>query len=56
VDARSELPVGAAALAAERASARAARDYARSDALRAELNALGYDVIDGPDGQEVRRR
>ncbi|HXU85678.1 MAG TPA: cysteine--tRNA ligase [Verrucomicrobiae bacterium] len=56
VDARSELPVGAAGLAAERASARAARDYARSDALRAELNALGYDVIDGPDGQEVRRR
>jgi len=56
VDAGSELPDEIAALARKRIVARTARDYARSDALRAELNALGYDVVDGPDGQAIRRR
>jgi cysteinyl-tRNA synthetase len=51
------LPEGAAELLARRASARAARDFAASDALRDELAALGVDVRDTPDGQEtiVRR-
>jgi cysteinyl-tRNA synthetase len=51
------LPDGAATLIAQRAAARAAHDYARADALRAELAALGIEVVDRPDGTtEARRR
>ena len=34
--------------------ARSERDFARADAIRAEISALGWDVIDGPDGSTVR--
>ena len=44
------LPSGAATLLAERAEARAARDYARSDRLRDELAALGVEIMDRPGG------
>jgi cysteinyl-tRNA synthetase len=50
------LPDGVAALAAERAAARASRDYARSDAIRDELAGLGWEVVDGPAGSSLRRR
>jgi cysteinyl-tRNA synthetase len=46
-----ELPPGAGPLLERRAAARAAGDYATSDALRAELAAMGVDVRDTPDGQ-----
>jgi cysteinyl-tRNA synthetase len=39
----------------ERVAARAARDWARSDALRDELAAAGIVVEDTPDGQRWRR-
>jgi cysteinyl-tRNA synthetase len=35
---------------AERAAARDAKDFARSDAIRAELTALGVELLDGPSG------
>ncbi len=38
----------------ERAAARAGRDFARADALRTELLALGYEVVDRPDGSTLR--
>jgi cysteinyl-tRNA synthetase len=44
-----------AALVAERDAARAARDFARADALRDELTALGWTVEDTPAGTAVRR-
>jgi cysteinyl-tRNA synthetase len=47
------LPEGAADLLGRRAAARAARDYAASDALRDELAALGVEVRDTPSGQET---
>ncbi len=50
-EAISELPDGAAALLARRAAARAARDFATSDALREELAAMGVEVRDTPEGQ-----
>ncbi|HEV7809043.1 MAG TPA: hypothetical protein VGO64_00475, partial [Candidatus Limnocylindrales bacterium] len=50
------LPTEVAAIAARRATARAERDYATSDALRDEMADLGYGVTDGRDGQTVRRR
>ena len=46
-----ELPAGAAELLERRAAARADGDYVTSDALRAELSAIGVDVRDTPDGQ-----
>ncbi|HEY3353113.1 MAG TPA: cysteine--tRNA ligase [Polyangia bacterium] len=43
------------ALLAERAAARTAGDYARADALRAELVALGVTVEDTASGARVRK-
>ena len=43
---RTRSPAEVAALVEARDAARAARDWARADALRAELEALGWDVID----------
>ena len=50
---RAPLPEGAAELLERRAAARSARDFAASDALRAELAALGVEVRDTPEGQET---
>jgi cysteinyl-tRNA synthetase len=33
-----------------------ARDYGRADALRDEIGAAGFDVIDAAEGSSVRRR
>jgi cysteinyl-tRNA synthetase len=46
----------AAALAAQRDEARAAKDWARADALRAQLQDLGWVVEDSPTGTQIRRR
>jgi cysteinyl-tRNA synthetase len=45
----------ARALAAERDQARAAKDWARADALRAELESQGWLVEDTPQGTQLRR-
>ena len=39
-----------AGLLAERAEARAAKDFARADAIRDRIKAAGIEVEDGPDG------
>jgi cysteinyl-tRNA synthetase len=44
-----------AALVSQRDEARAARDFARADALRDELTALGWTVEDTASGTAVRR-
>ena len=46
----------AAALVAERDATRAAGDYDRADAIRAELEEHGWVVEDGPDGTRLHRR
>jgi cysteinyl-tRNA synthetase len=51
-----EIGDDARALAAQRDEARAAKDFTRSDALRDELIAMGYEVSDTPNGTELRRR
>jgi cysteinyl-tRNA synthetase len=43
-------------IAAERDEARARKDYAAADAKRVELQEMGYEVEDGPDGTVIRRR
>ena len=45
-----DVPDAVRALAAERREARAANDYTRADSLRDAIAALGFAVIDGPDG------
>jgi cysteinyl-tRNA synthetase len=50
------LPAGAAELLERRAAARAARDWATSDALRDELAAMGVEVRDTGSGQETTVR
>ena len=54
-EADTALDPRAATLLDERIAARAARDWARSDALRDELLALGIAVEDTRDGQRWRR-
>ncbi len=49
-----EIPDDIAALAPRRDEARAAKDWARADAVRDELQAAGYVVEDTPSGTEVR--
>jgi len=39
---------------AARAQARVDRDFARADALRDELSALGVEVMDGTEGSRWR--
>ena len=43
-------------LLAERTEARQQKDWARADALRARLDALGVDVMDTPSGATWKRR
>ena len=50
------LPAGAVALIAERAAARAARDFAAADRLRDRLAALGVEVTDTRTGTSWRLR
>jgi len=42
------------ALLAQRAAARAAKDWAAADRIRAELTSLGVEVMDGPSGATWR--
>ncbi|GAC1415258.1 MAG: hypothetical protein NVSMB57_10760 [Actinomycetota bacterium] len=46
----AEIPPDVAALVRERDDARAAKDFARADEIRASLDSLGYDVRDSPAG------
>jgi cysteinyl-tRNA synthetase len=47
----AEIPERVRDLAAKRQEARSARDFALADAIRDEISALGFAVIDGPDGR-----
>jgi cysteinyl-tRNA synthetase len=54
--ARGEDDAEIDALVAERDAARAARDFARADALRDQLAERGIELLDGPEGTRWRRR
>lgn len=45
-----------AALLAARQAARAAKDFATADRLRDELAAEGWEIVDTPEGPQLRRR
>ncbi|MEY2547029.1 MAG: cysteinyl-tRNA synthetase [Verrucomicrobiota bacterium] len=53
---RSTIPQEVAQLAEERAQARLAKDFRKSDELRDKLAALGWEVRDSKDGQKLTRR
>lgn len=50
-----KLPAEVEAILQERAAARKAKDYKKSDELRDKLAALGYRVKDTPQGQQVEK-
>jgi cysteinyl-tRNA synthetase len=50
------VPADVAALIEARTAARSARDWARADALRSGIEALGWDVIDEAGGPVLTRR
>lgn len=52
---REEAPAGALALLEKRNAAKAARDFARADAVRDELKALGWTVEDSRSGSRLKR-
>jgi cysteinyl-tRNA synthetase len=50
VEAAGDAPAEVVALAEQREEARAARDFGRADELRTEIERLGWEVQDVPDG------
>ena len=50
-----EAPAEAHELLEKRQAARGAKDFARADAIRDELAALGWEVRDTPEGPRLRR-
>ncbi len=55
-EAKQDIPGNVQALVAQRAIARATKDFQKSDELRAIIHTLGYEVKDIPGGeQEVKR-
>ena len=51
----AEIPADVRAIAEERFVARAAKDWAKSDALRAKLAELGYAVKDSKEGYTLTK-
>ncbi len=56
LDQAQALPEGVQKLVAARQQARQDKDFATSDQLRAEIEALGYQVQDTPDGMNVVKK
>lgn len=52
---QADVPDEIKALAAKRAEAKAAKDWASADALRASITSLGYAVKDTKDGYEISK-
>lgn len=51
-----ELPQEIINIISARDSARLAKDFTKSDTLRAELEGLGYEVSDSPQGTQVKKK
>jgi cysteinyl-tRNA synthetase len=54
-EAAQAIPADVQALVEQRAAARVAKDFAKSDELRDAIAALGYEVRDGANGQEIKK-
>jgi cysteinyl-tRNA synthetase len=53
---KDEIPEEVTELAQQREAARLAKDFALSDTLRAQIDALGYTVKDTPSGPAISRK
>ena len=53
---REEIPAAVEAVAKERAAARAAKNWVKSDELRAVLDGMGYAVKDTKEGYTLTRK
>jgi cysteinyl-tRNA synthetase len=51
-----EIPEEIQKLILERDSARAEKDFAKSDELRAQIEKLGFEVMDTPEGTKVEKK
>jgi len=51
--AKAEVPAAVTALADKRWAAKQAKDWAGADALRKELAAAGWSMLDGKDGYKL---
>ncbi len=51
-----ELPVEVKNLVKERETARAEKDFTKSDALRVKIEALGFELMDTENGQKVKKK
>jgi cysteinyl-tRNA synthetase len=51
-----ELPKNILNLASQRQAAREAKDFIKSDELRKQIEDLGYEVKDTPEGQKVKKK
>ena len=49
-------PAEIVALADQRVAAKAAKDWATADALRAQIDAAGWTVLDGRDGYKIVKK
>lgn len=54
--AHTEVPEQIKKLAEERDQARANKDFAKSDKLRAQIEAAGFEVLDTKEGQTVQKK
>ena len=56
IDTQSDVPAEVKTLAEKRWAAKQARDFATADALRAQIDALGFVVLDSKDGFTLERK
>ena len=52
----AEIPAEVEELAGRRWQAKQSRNWAEADALRAQIDAMGYTVKDGKDGYKVEKK
>ena len=53
---QESAPAEIVALAESRASAKANKDWAAADALRAEIDAAGWTILDSKDGYKIVKK
>ncbi|HVY68052.1 MAG TPA: cysteine--tRNA ligase, partial [Patescibacteria group bacterium] len=52
----AKLPEKVKKLAARREAAREEKNFKKSDELREEIGSLGFEVMDTPEGQKVKKK
>jgi len=53
---KEDIPIAVLKLLEQREKARLAKDFKKSDKIRAEIRKLDYEVQDTPEGQKIRKK